>query len=586
MEPPFHENTTETQERRHRSRLRRLLPVLFKRSRVVQIGDPLRHTEKVKRRRLAGHRCMIRCLWVTAGLLFLAGTLFAYYGQAFPAILAFECTFFPALFAWLASVQESYVLSRWLILPKGLLHRSSKDRHGLIPWEAIRELTTKYGRSWSQIAVRTDAGTELIQANNDALLPFLNKLVECLPHESERTPLLELRRRLRYETLRGVFFRNESNLSFLMLLCIPVILPLTYRFPPTTIGIPAWSFMVGAVFLATFGLYLAYRHHRKQRHDRFLKGLLDELETMTAETAAALARLAPAAFGPPPRVLTARAKRSLFLIGEGGGVRLCYYGLFGILALVFAGILFSTNANDIRYGFLPFRWEQAGEGRIVAIADSSTKKAPNGNPSPPGRDVITLEQTLPDGRIVRCQDPGWSPRGQFLQGQTVALLRYRGDPDCLTIDPSCSRKEMGEGVYLAAFLVFIVLPTIGGMVLTAVLNARHAARLMETANVERFRIAVDKKNRKKLMPLDDWPEPIPVPLLGDLLPGESVDVFIDTTKPEKSFIAQTAWSPLRDETATRKIDVDSGRPFLWAVVLLGMLFAGIVLALSRILWGY
>jgi len=567
----------------YRQRFQQFLPFLLKQCRSVSVGEPLKYTESVKLRRLFFYCWWVRMLWVLAALMFVAGCFLARFYEGDTGFLVCMCACFPAIFA-LAFNQDYYIPSRWGVFHHGLLLRSSRDRRVFFPWASIRGFETKHCFPLSRIVVHSDFGTEWIQAEKEHLLPFLTKLLDLLPGDFDRSSLLKLKRKLLFETIHNSLFREkESWIAMSLMLCIPVVMGLNILFPANNIGIAPWLAMMGGVFGAAFGFYLIVRNGIKQRHERSINTLLDELESTDRNTLLVADQSVRPQFGEPPRTVSDKAKRSLlFFAGEAGGLSPVLCGIICIMAVVLAVILGVTDKSEIRYGFLPFRWVEAGEGQIVSIADSSTETAPNGNPCPPGRDVITLEQTLPDGQTVRCRNPGWPPSGRFQVGQTVPLLRYSNDPACLMIDHSRERFEMWFGFGVALFFASI---SIGSVVLTTYYsfsNRRRIVRLLETAMVARFRINRKAKRGKTLLqPLEKTLEPITMSF-SSRRHGETVEVFIDETKPSQSFVVESAWCRLVFDPATAQIDSVSDWPFRLGVILLASFAVGLGVVILQI----
>lgn len=571
-------------DREYRPRLRQLMPLLFERRRAVQIGDVRKHTESATRRRLACYQGFVYFLWAVTLFLVGLGVFFVFAGNAIGAMLAFEFAACGGM-AVFAAKGDQFVPARRMILRNGLLLRSSKDRRVFVPWQSICDFGIKYHFRRSRILVRTEETVHEIHAENDALLPFLTELLDKLPDGIDRTPLLELHRKFRGRTIHDRFFRSvESNLVFATILCIPVIMALAMNFPATEIGFPAWFAMMGVVLAVTFGVYMVARNRMRLRHEKYLDELLDELDRIDARTVLEALRTMPPDFGPPPRTVSKKARRTLLVFGEAGIILAMYGVIFSFFPLIFAGILFATDKAELRYGFLPFRWEKAGEGRIAEIADSSTEKAPNGGPAASGRDVITLEQTLPDGRTIRCRNPGWPPQGRFQAGQAVPLLRYRGEPECLLLDDPFSYNEMYLSLGFACFALTLIVVAVLCTAYFAASRRRHVIRLLETAPVERFRIGMDKK-RAIAVPDAVGREPIPITGL-DLKPGETVNVFVDEERPKKSFIAESSWSSLTWNPETGEIDSVSDRPYRIAQLLAGIFLIGVGLVFLRLFLVY
>ncbi len=572
-------------DREYRPIFQQLLPLFFQRRRSVEIGSPRKYSESTRLCRLALYRWLIRVFWGMMFFLIGLGIFFACSGNGFETVIGFELAALAAVFASIAKSNQ-FLPSRWIVLRDGLLLRSSKDRRVFFLWRSIRGFRTKYGFQWSRIAVRTeingDEQVEWIHAENDPLLPFLTKLLELLPEELDREPLRRLQRKLRFVLLhRRLFSTKETNVVWATMLCIPVIVVLTLFFPVAKVGFAIWFAMIGAVLAVTFGAYMFVRIRMRRRHENILNGLLDEL---APDAAIDVRSIMPPEFGPPPRTVSAKAKRAILFAGELWGIFTLFCCMFAFAVMTFAGILFWIGTTDIRYHFLPLRWEKAGNGRIFGIADSSTGNAPNGYPAPSGRDLLTLEQTLPDGRTIRCRNPTSLPPGRFQVGQAVPLLRYRSDPESLSLDDPSSYGDMWAGFVLSCVYLMLGPGMIGGMICYAFSRRRHVVRLIETAPLERFR-AERVKHRTMLVPLASGREPIPAAGLT-VQPGEMVRVFLDERKPEASFVAESAWPPLTVDPATGEIDAVSDRSCWITFASLGLLVLGIALILLRVLLVY
>ena len=565
----------------YRLHFQRLLLVLLKHRRFVQIGEPLKHTANTARRQFTACCWVIRLLWIATGLMSAAGCYLIWSGDKPMGIILCECALFPVIFAFILQ-RDNYVPSRWIVFKDGLLIRTAKDRRIFVPWVSVLDFETKFGNMRSKLVVHTESNTvEWIQAERENLLPFLSKLLVLLPDGFDRSPLQNLQRKLQFAIIHYRLFRDKEVFSVWgLMLCVPVMAILNFLFSPIDIGFLRWFMMMGGVVITAFGSYFIIRNRMKRRHENYINILLDELEHTDRESILTAHRLTEPPFGLPPRTISDKAKRTLFYSSDTGFIQKSLIGAFGFLVL-FAAMM--VNNDEIRCGFLPLRWEPAGEGKIVAIDDSSTKKTPGGIPATSGCDIITLEQTLADGRTILCRNPIHQLRGRFHIGQTVPLLRYSGDSNFLMIDDPNERCQIWAGLgalsfFVSIFVVIMVLTTFYG------LSAHNRViRLLETAPVKRFRVG---RNGKKiiLLPVDLTLPTIP---LKDNCTGfvldETVNVFFNEEKPEQSFIA---YSSLIFDSETGRIDIVSDLPFRLGVASLVLFIAGLGMALLRILLVY
>ena len=275
-------------------------------------------------------------------------------------------------------------------------------------------------------------------------------------------------------------------------------------------------------------------------------------------------------FGLPPRRVSGKLRRSLCYPAS----MLFFNGILVVLAVALVVAFWMTDDSEIRYG-LPFRWMPAGEGQIVEIACSSTEIAPSGKPAASGLDIIWLEQTLPDGTTIRARHPDRPSSGRFQVGQTVPLLHYVNDPNCLAIDDPPDRIIVWVGFWFFLFLGSLFVAFHMSPLYIALHG--HDVHLLETASVKRFR--VERKHKQTtLLPLDNTLPPIKWTRVqsGFGLPnGKTVQVFYDEAKPSESFVVEATCSPLFFDEMADQIDCRSDWNF-WLGMVSHVLFAMIL----------
>ncbi|MCL2006433.1 MAG: hypothetical protein FWG73_09830 [Planctomycetaceae bacterium] len=291
-------------------------------------------------------------------------------------------------------------------------------------------------------------------------------------------------------------------------------------------------------------------------------------------------------FGLPPRTVSDKVQRSLCY----PVILLVVNGIFLVLTTAIVAIFWISDDSEIRYSSLPFRWVPTGEGRIVAIVDSSTELAPSGKPAPPGLDIITLEQTLPDGRTIRSRHPDRPNAGRFHVGQIVPLLHYVSDPNCLAIDDPRGWFDVYMPFGMGTFFLTIVVAFHVSPFFIAL--RQRDVQLLESAPIKRFQVERPKNNKKALflLPLDDA-----LPSIGrnlavqsgsGLRHGQTVHVFYNEACPRESFIVEASWSPLIFDSATGHIDCRSDWPFRLGLAMHVLFFLILSAALLRVLLIY
>lgn len=571
---------------RHEALFRRLIPLLLRKSWVGQIGDPLRFSAAQHTGRHIRYDGMIRVLWGIAISFVLFALFLLMQGIRDWAIICLLGAFYPVMFAAAFSM-DRYRPLRWLLFRDGLFLRDAEDRYRFIRWQNVQRIVTRPGRTRSRITLLTDEGPEILEGDPLNLLPSVNKMLELLPESMDATPLIRLRKELWRRLLHANLFvlRNAWH-AFGMMLSIPVFVLLMLLFPPGDIGLTVFAAIQGTALFVVVTSYFSFAFWRDCRDRHYLTGLLDELEHKDFSAELTADRSPHHDFGEPPRTVSGRVRRIALFVGEAGSFLRLFPWLFAFVGMVLAVVLFTIAPAEIRYAFLPFQWSPAGEGRVVAIADSGTEKAPNGNQAPSGRDVLIIERRLPDGQTFRCKNPAWTSHGVFQVGQKVRLLEYPGDATCFRIDDPVFRKEiLGNIVGIACCVTFPSLILILFFCLASA-ERRKVLHLMQTARVERFRIRHRVvKGPSILAPLGDWNGAITMPC-RNVLPGESVSVFLDESKPESSFAAESFAATLHFDPSTGVIDCDPNNRFVDWFAGLGVLALAHGLVLLRILLVY
>ena len=564
----------------------RMIPLLFRQSRVVQAGEPLKISESKKQRQL---RWFPRWRWLNLALipiLICVGVVGLYFIRNGVFTVCFVFPIYMLLFEFV-SREKNFIPFRWIIVRDGIWLRSSRDVSRFLSWRSIVHIDTepKAKSSLYRIDLVTDEGERVtFKAKGGDLLPFVNKLLEILPHGLDPEPLQALQQRLRHDTLYSALFElRDSFVALGMFAFIPVFILLHFQFPVAEIGFATWGIMMSVTLLVCIGIYILLRRAVIRSHDRQVERILLELDETDVSAILHAAKSPRHEFGSPPRSISLRARRHILFSGEPLEI-LQLSWLFALLALMLGGAIWWTDPAEIRYGMLPFRWQKTHDGMIVAIADSSTERAPNGGPAQGGYDVITVEQTLPDGRTIRCRHPSWSNHGEFTVGQKVQLLRYANDETCLQIDAPVFRRDARVGIlFILGFgsLFFIG----GGAVVAATLSSRkRILTLLTTANVVKYRVCKRVRNVKTiLMPLGGRGEPLELKSQIRFI-GETVHVFLDEAKPKNSFVVESHRGEIRFDAETGELDCDPN-PFLryakWGLVALAV---GVGVIVLRLVW--
>ncbi|MDR1290994.1 MAG: hypothetical protein LBK06_07330 [Planctomycetaceae bacterium] len=453
------------------------------------------------------------------------------------------------------------VSTRWIVVRNGLFICSSKDQYRFVHWKSISQIDTHCGQQQSRISLVTDTGIEVLQTAIFDMLPFVNKLLDMFPDNMERVSLLNLQQELR----KQILYNKDVLHTFGLLASIPIFVVLNWLFPVKDVGFVIWGVIMGAVSMLVFGLYVWIRNHLKHKRKQHVNLLMEKLEQNDYCQKIILAnRSMSNSFGDPPRTVTKKVRRMLLVSGEIVTFVIIFTFCFSFIS---AAIWISDRA-EIRAGFLPFRWQPVGEGKIVAIADSSTETAPNGSPAPGGRDVITVERVLPDGRIIQCRNPSWPKHGNFQVGQTVSLLQYPDDETSLRIDAPIFQCEVRRNIFMIIFFGTVFVLTSCSCLCAIIYNRKISIRLIETAQVKRYRIrSQDRKVKvvtKELVPIDGDGEPINLKLNYGLI-GDSVSVFFNELKPNESLVAESLSFPISFDPTTGKIDCKSDRLY-WIVI--------------------
>ena len=578
---------------RQGKRFRRMIPRLFQKSRVVQIGEPLKVSEARKQRNRWCYQCFSRSYWPFC-VLFTCFTVAAFcfgWREVFPTclVLTFYMPFFGLI---LFCIQDqNYIPFRWIIVRDGIWLRSSKDVSRFLPWRSIVQIDTKPAKSSRQLSrldLLTVEGERLtLKAKSDDLLRFANKLAEILPHAIDPEPLQDLQRQLRHRRLYdALFLLRETFAAFGMFMFIPIFVLLHAKFVnPAEVGFVTWGVVMGMTLLICIGIFIMFRRAVVRRNNQHVERLMLELDEM--DVAPLLqeenSHSPRHAFGTPPRIVPPDVRRRLLFSGEPVEMlQLCWF--LALVAVLFGGILWWEDPAALRYGFLPFRWQPTHAGVIVAIADSSTERAPNGNPAPGGCDVITLEQTLHDGRTIRCRQPSWPSHGNFMVGQKVSLLRYVNDETCLQIDDPLFRNWTGLWAGLVFGTLFFVFCC--GFVMASFSRRKRVVKLLETANVVKFRIrkrARRKQGKTILTLVGRTGEPLEILSQGGYQ-GETVHVFLDEAKPKQSLIAERLRGDLRYDAETGEIECDPDPLTRYAKWSPSALALGVGIIVSRLIW--
>ena len=580
---------------RQGKRFRRMIPRLFQKSRVVQIGEPLKVSEANIQSQLWWFRCFRRLNRALLTLLACIGITAFFVLSIEKAISIFSgcmCFALYSMFFEYISEQKDFVPFRWIIVRDGIWLRSSKDVSRFLPWRSMERIDTKPAKSNRQLSridlLTVEAERMTLKAKSDDLLPFVNKLVEILPHAIDPEPLQDLQRQLRHRFLYDAFYNlRDSFMAFGMLLFLPIFMFLHDKFPPAEAGFVTWGAVMGVTLLICVGMFILIRRAFVRRSEQHVERHMQELDEMDV---APLLQEANShsphhVFGTPPRVVPPDVRRRLLFSGEPVEM-LQFCWLLAFLAVLIGGVLWWEDPAALRYGLLPFRWQPTHGGVIVAIADSSTERAPNGNPPPGGRDVITLEQTLPDGRTIRCRQPSWPNHGNFVVGQKVPLLRYVNDETCLQIDDPIFRRDVRSGLWFILGFGTLFFGGTGGLVIAGYYQRKRAVALLETANVVKYRVRKHKKgNLRKtiLKPIGGTGEPLEIPSQGGHY-GEMVHVFFNEAKPKQSLIAERLRGDLRYNAETGEIECDPDPLARYAKWSLAALALGIGVVVSRLIW--
>ncbi|MCL2347691.1 MAG: hypothetical protein FWC50_05450 [Planctomycetaceae bacterium] len=572
---------------RRRKQFLRLIPMLFQKSRVVQIGEPLKVSEAQKQRRrwwFQSVRWLPRIIFLLLFGIGVTGGIVFDRWEIVPACVVFAL--YSMIFEFIGR-ENDFIPFRWIIVCDGIWLRSSKDVSQFLPWRSIVQIDAdpKAGSKWHRIDLVTIEGERETLKVKDDLLPFVNKLLELLPRSIDPEPLRHLQWQLRIKFLYDALFEiRDSFLAFGMILFIPVFLLLNRFFPPAEVGFAAWGAVMGIALLICVGLFILVRRAVVRRQEQCVERLMQELDETDVTALLQVANSPRHAFGSPPRNVSVEVRRKIFFSGDLIALTLTFSLLFAFLAFLLGVALCFTDPAEVRYGLLPFRWQPTHAGVIVAIADSSTERAPNGNPAPGGRDVITLEQTLPDGRTIRCQHPSWANRGNFHVGQKVPLLRYVNDETCLQIDDPMFYFDSRSGLF--AVLGFGTLFFGGGgvLVMTSYSQRKKTARLLETAPVVKYRIRKRiPKVKTILTPVRSAGETLELKSQVGIV-GETVHVFLDEAKPNQSFVAESYRGELRYDAETGEIECTPD-PFAryakWSLLALAL---GIGVIVSRLIW--
>ncbi len=567
----------------------RLVPSLLRERRAIQIGDPTKRTAKTARRRRTWYFGILNSAWGIGSLTFFLGIFIIFFsgdtdsGLILSAIGVGACVI--GLLNYFDIPGGRFVPARWIVVRRGLFVCTAKDDHRFIPWESVGRIETKYHSYDSRIRLTTSDGLLTMSGKSWDLLAFVNKMLMLVPESIDRSALLTLRKELRCERLYNHLFQLVELFQCVgLMLCIPPLMYLSRTLRVNETDFVIWMGTIIAAVLIVFGIYFWIQSVLKRRRLVQVGPLLDRLDREDFSEELAADRSPRHDLGSPPRRLTPKLKRACWFTGSGGLATVPFW-IFGFCLLVLTGILFMTDPAELRYGFLPFRWQPAGEGKIFSIADSGMERAPSGGFAAPGRDVIVLERILPDGQILYCRNPSWPKQGTFFEGQTVPLLQYAGDESCFRIDHPMFQNDTRITGFALLFFGGITLLGMSCPFFAEWLDQRRRTRLLATAPVVRFRVRSRKQEKSVLVPLDSGEfGPITIPFEG--IPGESVHVFFDEAKPKRSFIAELLQAPLHFDAAHGTLDIESDRSFHYGIGGIVFFLCVLGLAFFRIAWVY
>jgi hypothetical protein len=577
-----------------REQFQRFLPVLLRKSRVAQIGEPLKFTDTQRCWRLNWFHGFLAFFWGLSVLLFVVGLVLCFLPtHEKTGAMCIMSSFFPAICAICVWCGEGYVSVRWIAVSRGLFICCAKDKHKFISWQQISQIETKVGEFWSYIRLVTESGVELLRQKeqNLEMLQFVNKLLDLVIAQPCRAVLLKLQSKLRRKVLYNHLFTNEQN-TFMLLLVAPIIVPylVVSSFSPLVIPNHDFGSIARILGLLTVtilwcGVVMWIYFHYKRRRTRFVDQLVDELDQEEQSTEILTSNTRSNEFGMPPRSISKRVWRNC-LFTRSNELALVAIAV-SVMLLIFCAIPFCMiESIKIRSGLLFFRWQSAGEGKVISIADSSTETAPNGNPAPSGEDIITVERNLSDGRIVQCKNPFRTGQGLYKIGQIVPIQQYANETDVLRIDDP--NEQTSSLIFVAMVLVVVLLLAIlDGFCIACLFGSRVlAVRLLETAKVKLFRIEKPRDNKQKqnkcLLVSIDGSEKIESEFCRGVR-EEVVSVFLNESDINQSVIAEhSLYSPLYFNSTNNEIDCQSER-FYWGFIA-GLIpaIAGLVVIVVRI----
>ncbi len=561
-----------------------LLPLLFRRVRGVQFAEPLKYVWKRQRRRFLCYRFFVRLLWALTLLLPVVGVLAFCHGYGTIVGFCPLLTFWSLILAWMLGM-DNYAPLRCLAVRSGLFLYEAQDRRRFVAWNAIQNIRTKTSERYGIIFLTTDAGHKTITAESLKMLPFVNQVLELLPPDMEREPLVSFQRQLRHQLLYASLFVTRELLYLLStIILVPICVAPAFRISAETIGFGNWLALIGGIILFFLLLVYTLKWGMQSWHSRQIDLMLDELASkdFEAKLAETLAKDKSARhdFGEPPRTVSPKVRRIARFSGEAGGFFMAIPFLLALVFWIVVGVHFGMSHLSIRYHYLPFRWVAAGEGNVVAISAKEIKS----DDSVRYVDEITFETTLPDGRVVRATNPETLRQGELQIGQAIPLLQYPGEQNCFRIGGATFRREMGSsiaGVFMGGAALFAVLALFYWL---ATQEAKQFIRLMESAEVQRFRIRNRfPKKSAQLEPMGDWPGPLEIKGKSYGAVGQAVTVFLDKENPQNSFVAESFGAKVQFDPQTGMLDCDSDKRYRIGVGSFCLLGLAIVLWLVRIL---
>ena len=353
---------------RQRKKFQRMIPLLFRQSRVVQAGEPLKVSEAQKQCRLWWFQCFRMCNRVLLTVLACVSITMFFVFSIEKAISFFSMCMMIGLYLimieWIGR-RKNYVPLRWIIVRDGIWLQSSRDVSRFLPWRSIVQIDTEPNATepnadakLDRLALVTDMGERESLKTDSNLLPFVNKLLGVLPHHIDPEPLLLLQRRLRHDVLYSVLYLlRDTYLAFGFALTVPVYMLLNFCFPAAEVGFEVWMAIMGVTLLISIGIYILIRRAVVRRHAQHVEQLQQELDETDVTAILHAAKSPHHEFGLPPRSISPQSRRVILFSDENALATLLISAVMAGFTLLFGGILWfddTVNIRDILFMLLGF----------------------------------------------------------------------------------------------------------------------------------------------------------------------------------------------------------------------------------------